>query len=126
MDITPDVPNGVNIINAYDDNGFKISEKNYIGSLVVNIENITQVKLSSQEINQEGKIISLLNNIDTIEVLLVGTGKKHLRLQHNIRQEIKDKFSGVCVDEMSTSAVCRTYNILALEDRKVAAILVVD
>lgn len=126
MDITPQAPNGVNIINAYDDNGFKISEKNYIGSLVVNVENVSQVELSSQEINQEGKLVSLLNNIDTIEVLLVGTGKSHLRLKNNIRQEIKDKFSNVSIDEMTTSAVCRTYNILTLEDRKVAAILVVD
>lgn len=126
MDITPDIPHGLNIINAYSNTGFKISEKDYTGSLVISASKIVPISLSSIELNQEGKILTLIEDFENIEVLLVGTGKTHQRLQNTIKQEIKSKLPHVCVDEMASAAVCRTFNILALEDRKVVAILLLD
>ena len=97
MDITPLIPKGRNIINSYNETGFKISEKDFLGSVI----------------------------LLPIEILLIGTGKKHLQLKQNFRGKIKAKFFNISIDEMATSAACRTFNILTLEDRKVAAILIV-
>lgn len=53
------------------------------------------------------------------EVVLLGTGDKHLfahpRLYHAL------SMAGIGVEFMNTPAACRTYNILAGEDRRVVA-----
>ena len=53
------------------------------------------------------------------EVVLIGTGKKqrfaHPRLYRSLTE------AGIGVEFMDTPAACRTYNILAEEDRKVVA-----
>jgi uncharacterized protein len=55
------------------------------------------------------------------EVLLVGTGSKHLLLPHRIVQPLLK--IGIGVECMSTQAAARTYNILMAEGRQVIAAL---
>lgn len=127
MDITPLIPKGRNIINSYSETGFKISEKDFLGSITLLPTKVLEISLTEKEFLEEEKLLSFLNNFseEEIEILLIGTGKKHLRLKQNLRSKIKEKFSNISIDEMATSAACRTFNILTLEDRKVAAILIV-
>lgn len=127
MDITPLIPKGRNIINSYSETGFKISEKDFLGSIILLPTKVLEISLTEKEFLEEEKLLSFLNDFseEEIEILLVGTGKKHLRLKQNLRSKIKEKFSNISIDEMATSAACRTFNILTLEDRKVAAILIV-
>ena len=127
MDITPLIPKGRNIINSYSETGFKISEKDFLGSITLLPTKVLELSLTEKEFLEEEKLLSFLNNFseEEIEILLIGTGKKHLRLKQNLRSKIKEKFSNISIDEMATSAACRTFNILTLEDRKVAAILIV-
>lgn len=127
MDITPLIPKGRNIINSYNETGFKISEKDFLGSIILLPTKVLEISLTEKEFLEEEKLLSFLNNFseEEIEILLIGTGKKHLQLKQNFRSKIKEKFSNISIDEMATSAACRTFNILTLEDRKVAAILIV-
>lgn len=55
------------------------------------------------------------------EILLLGTGAAHLLPSRTLRDEISAR--GVALEHMDTGAACRTYNILMLEDRLVAAAL---
>ena len=56
------------------------------------------------------------------EVVLLGTGEKHLFLHPKIIKNLTE--NGIPLECMTTSAACRTYNILMSEGRKVAAMLI--
>ena len=55
------------------------------------------------------------------EVVLLGTGEKHQFLHPKITQKLTQ--NGIVLECMTTSAACRTYNILMSEGRHVAAAL---
>lgn len=57
------------------------------------------------------------------DILLIGTGSKHVLLKTDIYGELVNQ--GIGVEVMSTSAACRTFNALASEDRNVAATLII-
>ncbi|OYY84483.1 MAG: hypothetical protein B7Y34_00445, partial [Methylophilales bacterium 16-45-9] len=56
------------------------------------------------------------------ELVLLGTGAKHLFLHPKHYQELSA--SGIALECMTTAAACRTYNILMSEGRNVAAALI--
>jgi uncharacterized protein len=56
------------------------------------------------------------------EVVLIGTGPSQRFPSPEVIRPLIE--AGIGVEVMSTQAACRTYNILAAEDRKVAAALV--
>ena len=55
------------------------------------------------------------------EVVIIGTGARHVFLPPALIAPLTR--AGVGVEVMSTSAACRTYNILGAEGRKVVALL---
>lgn len=57
------------------------------------------------------------------EVVLLGTGEKHLFLYPYITKSLMVK--GIPLECMTTAAACRTYNILMSEGRNVLAALIV-
>jgi len=126
MDITPLIPKGRNLINSYGDDKFIISEKEFFSSVFLQPEVVTEISLNEEDFSDSDKILSLLTNFELseIEILLFGTGKNHQIIKTALRQKIKEKFPEISINEMTTAAACRTFNVLTLEDRKVAAILI--
>ena len=58
------------------------------------------------------------------EILLLGTGQQHHQLPTcKVAALIK---AGIAVEVMSTSAACRTFMLLAADDRPVAAALLIN
>lgn len=57
------------------------------------------------------------------DVLLIGTGEKHIFIPANIYGELINQ--GIGVEVMDTSAACRTYNALTSEARRVMAVLII-
>ena len=55
------------------------------------------------------------------EVVIIGTGARHVFLPHGLVAPLMQ--DGIGVEIMSTSAACRTYNILGAEGRRVVALL---
>lgn len=55
------------------------------------------------------------------EVVIIGTGSRHVFPAREILAPLT--YSGIGVEVMSTSAACRTYNILSVEGRRVVALL---
>ena len=55
------------------------------------------------------------------EVVIIGTGSRHIFPSSDLFSTLTHV--GIGVEVMSTSAACRTYNILSAEGRKVVALL---
>lgn len=126
MDITPLIPKGRNIINSYSDDKFIISQKEFFNSVLLQPEVVLENNLNYNDLEDEEKILQLLSssNIADSEILLFGTGKNHKIIKSSLKNKIKEKFPNISINEMTTAAACRTFNILTLEDRKVVAILI--
>lgn len=58
------------------------------------------------------------------EILLLGTGPQQKFPHPKLFQTLIE--AGISVEAMSTSAACRTYNILMSEDRKVVAAILIS
>lgn len=125
MDITSLPTKGKNIIKSYSDFEFTVSDKKISGSIILTADKLEQVVINSSQINNSEKLFEILLPFieSEVEILLIGTGKTHQRLDQKIRQKMKEK--NISIDEMTTAAACRTFNILTLEDRKVAALLLI-
>jgi uncharacterized protein len=63
-----------------------------------------------------------LSGLD-LEVILLGTGKSQIFPSPVLQVELGRK--GIGFEVMNTAAACRTFNILAGENRKVAAALII-
>ncbi|WP_299617010.1 Mth938-like domain-containing protein [Pelagibius sp.] len=122
MDVTPLVPEGRQIIEAYGGGGFRVSGTVFGGSVLVMPElsqswpvaDIAALSLESLE--------PVLAAAAGIEVLLIGCGKAMAFIDPDLREAAKAR--GVALEPMDTGAACRTYNVLVAEDRQVAAALI--
>ena len=59
---------------------------------------------------------------ETPEIVVLGSGEKHLFPSFSLMAELKKK--GVALEVMNTRAACRTYSVLVSEYRPVAAALI--
>jgi uncharacterized protein len=122
VDITPLVPAGRQMIDSYGGGRFTVSGAVHEGSIIVftdrtlawRIADIADVTVESLE--------PILNMRESIEVVLLGCGAKLTQVPPGLRQQFRR--SGLSIELMDTGAACRTYNVLAAEDRRVAAALI--
>jgi len=120
MDLTLQNPGDHLFIRAISDEGIQIGEDWYNEPLIVS----TQKMIRGWTLYDQGKISkSLLNPVLDLEpdILLLGTGDKQcFPLAENL---IPFYGRGIGVEVMTTPAACRTFNVLALEERRVVAAL---
>jgi len=57
-----------------------------------------------------------------VEILLYGSGRSLHPVDEAVRSGLRA--AGIAIEPMDTGAACRTYSILAAEDRRVAAALI--
>lgn len=102
-----------------------------VGSVTVNETTLTRtLLLSREELNGEwgpedasGLTEEHLNDVLAMapEVLILGTGRRQRFPERSLMaQAIR---AGVGIEVMTTEAACRTYNVLAAEERHVVAVL---
>ncbi|MCF6198521.1 MAG: Mth938-like domain-containing protein [Hyphomicrobiaceae bacterium] len=113
---------GLRLIEAYGDMGFRFTDGRHEGSVLIlpeRIEGFAASSMSEVDLESFGSVIAEQANI---EILLFGTGEK----QHFPSQDIMKYFieQKIALEVMDSRAACRTYNILASEDRKVAAAII--
>lgn len=122
MDVTPLIPQGAQIIQAYTGGYFRVSGQVYDGAIIVFADKtiIWPVQKSI-----ESMIVSdfsvLFPEKDNLDVVLVGCGAKMGAIPFALRQSLKEQ--GIIVEFMDTGAACRTYNVLMAEGRHIAAAL---
>lgn len=118
LDITPHTPPGRQIVQAYGEGGFRIAGEAYDGSVVVFLERTVPW---SGALTVEG-LDAVLAAGERPEILIVGCGPTFSLPPEDLRVALKAH--GIVLEWMDTAAACRTYNILAIEERAVAAALI--
>ena len=121
MDVSTNVPEGLQVIDSYGPGRFRIASVVWSSCVIVMPEQTVEWPISRISDLDSGSLRPVLNAEPGIEVLLIGTGKKMERIPNDLRECIRAQ--GVGIDSMDTGAACRTYNVLLAEGRRVAAAL---
>lgn len=120
MDVTPLIDSDQKVIQSYTGGQLKVSGKTYNHSILVAPHHVMEwahgVPLSVEDFDP------LINIIDTIDVVLVGTGATTIFLAPDVKKALREK--GLHIECMDTGAACRTYNVLMAEARRVMAALI--
>jgi uncharacterized protein len=122
MDITPLVPAGRQIIDSYGDGRFTVSGTVHVGSIIVFPDRTLAWPVAAiADLTLEG-LEPILAVRETVEVILLGCGAPLTQVPPELRQTFRRSSLGI--ELMDTGAACRTYNVLAAEDRRVVAALI--
>ncbi len=121
MSVTLESPEGVLLVEAYGDGGFRLMERRVEGSLFVKESGFFPVEAEVLADLTPVNIDALVHEHGMPEILLIGTGPSMTLLPKEIRLHLEENNIGY--DVMSTGAAARTYNVLAIEGRNVAALL---
>lgn len=122
LDITPRPSAGKQLVTSYGNGGFKISGQRYEGSVIVFPDRTIDWPLFDQaEISIES-LGDIIQAGESVRVLIVGCGRQFSTPPIALHQALLG--CGVALEWMDTGAACRTYNVLVLEERDVAAALI--
>ncbi|MPY70194.1 MAG: hypothetical protein GEU92_08905 [Alphaproteobacteria bacterium] len=122
VDITPPVPAGAQIVEAYGDGGFRICGTLYDGSVLILPGVTLRWQAASADAITMESLAPILEADAVVELLLIGCGDAIAPLSATLRAGLRTR--GVAVEPMDTGAACRTFNVLLSEDRAVAAALI--
>ena len=109
-----------NLITAYGDDYIEVNRVRYTHSLIVAPNEIISPWTDAAFADLKDADFAAAMTLKP-EVVLLGTGSKHLLLHPKHYQSLSSQ--GIPLECMTTAAACRTYNILMSEGRTVAAIL---
>jgi uncharacterized protein len=109
-------------IDAYGNGGFRFADMSHRGSLLCLPSGIHGWKMDEGDPLSVEAFERVLNEASGIEFLLVGTGTGFRALPAELKAALRAK--GIGSDPMGTGAAVRTFNIMLLEDRAVAAALI--
>lgn len=109
-------------IDAYGSGGFRFAEMSHRGSLLCLPSGMHAWSVNSAAEFSEQAFEPVFAEADTIEILLIGTGKDIVFFPEALRWRFRDH--KISVDAMPTGAATRTWNVLLAEDRRVAAALI--
>ncbi len=112
-----------NLITSYTPDKIFINNIAYQNSLILTPEKIiSDLGEHSLELILKNGWQRLLT--DEVEIIIIGTGRKQKFLAAGLLAPLYEKQIGIEV--MTTDSACRTYNILASENRKVVALLMIE
>lgn len=109
-------------IASYGDGGFRIGEQRSQGSLLITPQGYYPWEVAGPSSITLDSLQKITEQQDDIGILLIGTGDNMVFLDKALRSALEGM--NIAVDMMGTGAAARTYNVLLLEGRKVAAALI--
>ncbi|MFM9889517.1 MAG: Mth938-like domain-containing protein [Rickettsiales bacterium] len=147
QDLTPRLDANAQLIQSYGPGGFRIANTDYSGAVAIFCDRTVEWdgELSVESVLRAieipppvgGRLGGGPNMAQSLpitappqpspygggdlEVLLIGTGARHVMLPRELRDAIVAR--GLAVDTMATGAAARTFNILLGEARRVVALL---
>jgi uncharacterized protein len=120
MRFTQESSSGINVIRGYGAGELRVNENAYRGAVILsastviaepNIQNLEELVALSAS-----RILAL-----EPEVVLLGTGARQIFPAASFSAQFLR--AGIGFEAMDTGAACRTYNVLAGEQRRVVAML---
>ncbi|OUR78293.1 hypothetical protein A9Q83_07920 [Alphaproteobacteria bacterium 46_93_T64] len=122
QDISGIPEEGQQLVNSYGDGGFRISGVRYEGNVIVLPDQTSAWNIASIEDLSIEALAPIINATPAVEILLIGCGAVMAFIEDDIRNALRAK--GITIDSMDSGAAVRTYNVLLLEKRRVAAALI--
>lgn len=121
MEIAPILAGDRQVIQGYGRGGFKVSDVEWLGAVLVFPDRTMAWPVAGLAALSLTAFEAIRLAEPSIEILLIGTGSRMALLPASLRADLRGL--GVGIETMDTGAVCRTYNILLSEERRVAAAL---
>lgn len=121
-DITPPAAPGRQVIQGYGDGGFRIGGRDLDGSVLVFPDHTISWPVASVADMSVESFDAVTSNSLPPRILLIGCGRDFVLLSPDIQRMLSGH--GIAAEIMDTGAACRTFNVLLLEDRDVAAALI--
>lgn len=109
------------LVEGYGDGGFRFFGKRVEGSVLVTEAGYYPVDAMDVASLTAGHFDNVTGD-NKPEILLIGTGEKMTLLPADVRKALQA--SGIGFELMDTGAAARTFNVLRMEDRRVAALLI--
>ena len=108
-------------IDAYGDGGFRFADMSHVGSIIILPTGIHgwEPDVDAEGLPNLSAFDAVLSRKDEIGVFLFGSGDDIRRLPKDIRTAFSE--AGIVLECMATGAAARTFNIMLLEGRPVAA-----
>jgi len=122
LDITPQVAPGRRLIQSYGDQQFRLAGESMPGSILVFQDKVVQWDVDNAQDIAIDSLQVMLSVADAFDIIIIGCGSEFVPPPKNLRSELKQH--GLVLEWMDTGAACRTYNVLLVEDRQVAAALI--
>jgi uncharacterized protein len=113
---------GRHLIDAYGNGGFRFADMSHRGSILALPSGVKAWSVTDARALTAEDFAAVLAEAGEVELLLLGTGLDIVPLPEALRRPLREASIGL--DVMQTGAAARTYNILAAENRKVAAALI--
>lgn len=115
-------PGGLNVITGYGEGYVAVNGQRRESSVVVLPDRIVAWEVESFDA-LDADAFAFLKALE-VEIVLLGTGSKQRFPHPSLTAPLAQ--AGVGVEVMDVQAACRTYNILAAEERRVAAALLIE
>lgn len=122
VSLTEAAPAGRQFIEGYGPDGFRIAGQDMAGAVLVFRERVLDWPVRTVADLDAGAIAPLIEAPEAVEILLLGCGRSTELAPRAVRERLKA--AGIVLEPMDTGAACRTFNVLMLEDRRVAAALI--
>jgi uncharacterized protein len=122
LDITPKLPAGRNLIQGYGAGQFRVGGKILQGSQIVFPERTVAWSVNASEDVALHSLREVTASPERVRILLVGCGRHFSPPPKALGAALR--VHDILLEWMDTGAACRTFNVLLLEDREVAAALI--
>lgn len=109
------------MIRSYREGALRVNQAEYTGSVILSANAIMPDWSARSTDALDMKLLAPALEMDP-QILLLGTGDAQRFPDPRISAQIMAL--GIGLEVMNTAAACRTFNILASEDRKVVAALI--
>ena len=110
------------LVASYGPGQFKITEHVYPCSILLFPGGVFQLDIESIDQLNETVLERVFLANPKLDILLIGYGLSKGQVDCQLSNALRNAAIGF--DIMNTGAACRTYNVLALEERRVAAVLI--
>lgn len=120
MKLVQDHFDAKNFINAFNDSTVTVADKIINKSVIITPNEIIGWDVKQVEQLSVDDWLPVLDHHP--EILLLSTGLQHKIIPHSVLMPLYQQHIGI--ETMNFASACRTYNILAMENRKVAVALI--
>ncbi len=122
FDITPQAPSGRNLIQGYGAGQFRIGGETLRGSRIVFPDRTLPWSVGAPQDVSVESLQDVTAVSAEVRILLVGCGRQFLPPPKALGPALRAH--NILLEWMDTGAACRTFNVLLLEDREIAAALI--